>query len=149
MFFWNSLAFSMIQWMLAIWSLIPLPFLNPVCTSWRSPFPYYWNLAWRMLSITLLACEMSATMQYLNILCTRQYRLCVCVRAHAHAHACTLSQSLSSVWLFVTLCTVAHQVPRSWDYPGMNTGVGCHCLLQGIFRILGLNLGLLHLLHCR
>ena len=29
MFFWNSLAFSMIQWILAIWSLVPLPFLNP------------------------------------------------------------------------------------------------------------------------
>ena len=28
MFFWNSLAFSMIQQMLAIWSLVPLPFLN-------------------------------------------------------------------------------------------------------------------------
>ena len=25
MFFWNSLAFSIIQWMLAIWSLVPLP----------------------------------------------------------------------------------------------------------------------------
>ena len=33
MFFWNSLAFSMIQRMLAIWSLIPLPFLNPAWTS--------------------------------------------------------------------------------------------------------------------
>ena len=28
MFFWNSLAFSMIQRMLAIWFLIPPPFLN-------------------------------------------------------------------------------------------------------------------------
>ena len=28
-FFWNSLSFSMIQQMLAIWSLVPLPFLNP------------------------------------------------------------------------------------------------------------------------
>ena len=28
MFFWNSLAFLMIQQMLAIWSLVPLPFLN-------------------------------------------------------------------------------------------------------------------------
>ena len=30
MFFWNSnsLAFSMIQWMLSIWSLLPLPFQN-------------------------------------------------------------------------------------------------------------------------
>ena len=27
MFFWNSLAFSMIHWMLATWSLVPLPFL--------------------------------------------------------------------------------------------------------------------------
>ena len=33
MFFWNSLAFSMIQWMLVIWSLVPLPFLNPAWTS--------------------------------------------------------------------------------------------------------------------
>ena len=32
MFFWNSLAFSMIQQMLAIWSLVPLPFLNPAWT---------------------------------------------------------------------------------------------------------------------
>ena len=29
MFFWNSLAFSMIQRILAIWSLVPLPFLKP------------------------------------------------------------------------------------------------------------------------
>ena len=28
MFFWNSLAFSMIEWMLAIWSLVPLLFLR-------------------------------------------------------------------------------------------------------------------------
>ena len=33
LFFWNSLAFSMIQWMLAIWSLVPLPFLKPTWTS--------------------------------------------------------------------------------------------------------------------
>ena len=33
--------------------------------------------------------------------------------------------------------------------PSKNTGEGCHFLLQGIFRILGLNLSLLCLLHCR
>ena len=33
MFFWNSLAFSMIQQMLANWSLVPLPFLKPPWTS--------------------------------------------------------------------------------------------------------------------
>ena len=32
MFFWNSLAFAMIQWMLAIWSLVPLSFLKPAWT---------------------------------------------------------------------------------------------------------------------
>ena len=34
-----------------------------------------------------------------------------------------------------------------WDFPGKNTGVGCHLLLQGIFPTQGLNLHLLHLLH--
>ena len=33
MFFWNSLAFSVIQRMLAIWSLNLLPFINPAWTS--------------------------------------------------------------------------------------------------------------------
>ena len=60
MFFWNSLAFSMIQQMLAIWSLVPLPFLKPAWTSGSSRFTYCWSLAWRILRITLLACEMSA-----------------------------------------------------------------------------------------
>ena len=32
----------------------------------------------------------------------------------------------------------------SWDSPGKNTGGGCRGLLQGIFPIQGLNLGLLH-----
>ena len=31
-----------------------------------------------------------------------------------------------------------------WDFPGKNTGVGCHFLLQGIFPTQELNLGLLH-----
>ena len=64
MFFWNSLAFSMIQQMLAIWSLVPLPFLNPAWTSGSSWFMYCWSLAWRILSITLLVCEMSAIVQW-------------------------------------------------------------------------------------
>ena len=45
---------------LAIWSLVPLPFLNLVWTSGSSWFMCSWSLAWRILSITLLACEMSA-----------------------------------------------------------------------------------------
>ena len=60
MFFWNSLAFSIIQQMLTIWSLVPLLFLKPAWTSGSSHFMYCWSLAWGILSITLLACEMSA-----------------------------------------------------------------------------------------
>ena len=50
--------------MLAIWSLAPLPFLKPAWTSGSSWFMYCWSLAWRILSITLLACEMSAIVQW-------------------------------------------------------------------------------------
>ena len=61
MFFWNSLAFYMIQLMLAIWSLVPLPYLKPAWTSGSSQFTHCWSLAWRTLSITLLACVATAT----------------------------------------------------------------------------------------
>ena len=54
----------MIQQILAIWSLVPLPFLNSAWTSGSSWFTYCWSLAWRTLSITLLACEMSAIVQW-------------------------------------------------------------------------------------
>ena len=37
----NSLAFSTIQRMLAIGSLVPSPFLNPACTSGSSWLMYY------------------------------------------------------------------------------------------------------------
>ena len=47
-FFWNSLAFSMIHWMLAIWSLVLLLFVSPACTSRSSQFTYYWSLVWRI-----------------------------------------------------------------------------------------------------
>ena len=46
-----------------------------------------------------------------------------------------------------TLCelwTVARQAICPWDFPGKNTGAGCHFLLQGIFPTQRSNLGLLH-----
>ena len=49
--------------MLAIWSLVPLPFLNSACSSGSSQFTYFWSLAWRILNINLLTCEMSTTVQ--------------------------------------------------------------------------------------
>ena len=53
-------GFSMIQQMLTVWSLVPLPFLNPTWTSGSSWFTDCWSLTWRILYVTLLVCEMSA-----------------------------------------------------------------------------------------
>ena len=39
---------------------VPLPFVNPAWWSASSRFQYCWSLAWRILSITLLACDMTA-----------------------------------------------------------------------------------------
>ena len=47
---------------------------------------------------------------------------------------------------FATSWTVVCQAPLSMGFPGKNTGVGCHALLQQIFLSQGLNL---HLLHCQ
>ena len=44
-------------------SLVPLPFPKAAWTSGSSWFMYCWSLAWRVLSITLLACEMRSTVK--------------------------------------------------------------------------------------
>ena len=38
-------------------------------------------------------------------------------------------KSLSRVRLLAAPWTTAQQALRPWDFPGKNTGVGCHCLL--------------------
>ena len=66
MFLWNSLTLFMIQQMLAVCSLVPLPFLNPDWTSGSSWFIYCcWSLAWRILNITLLESKVSSKFCYL------------------------------------------------------------------------------------
>ena len=60
---------------------------------------------------------------------------------------CAVPSCFSSICLFVTLWTVAHQALLSKVYLGKNTAVGCHVLLQGIFSTQGSNLCLLCLLH--
>ena len=50
-FLWNSLAISMIQQMLAIWSLVPLLFLNLAWISGISWFMCCWSLTWRIWSV--------------------------------------------------------------------------------------------------
>ena len=49
--------------------------------------------------------------------------------------------------LFATPWAVAHQAPLPWDFPGKNTEVGCHSLLQGISWPKDWSRISLHLLH--
>ena len=69
--------------------------------------------------------------------------LCVCVCVCAHVLSCGQ--------LFATPWTVARPTPlfAHGNFPGKNTGVGCHFLLQGSLLPQGLNLYFLCLLHWR
>ena len=109
-FSWNSLAFSLIQQMLAIWPLVPLPFLNPACTSGCSQFTSCWSLAWRILSITFLACEVSTTVwQFVHFLVLPffgigmktdllQYGYCWVFQICWHTECSTLTASSFRIW---------------------------------------------------
>ena len=57
--------------MLAIWSLVPLPFLTPAWISESSQFTYCWSLTWRILNITLLssAAAIAKSLQLCPTLC--------------------------------------------------------------------------------
>jgi len=71
-----------------------------------------------------------------------QFMGCMVIAAAAAAAA----SSLSHVPLFATPWIVARPAPLSMgfsSFPGKNTGVGCHFLLQEIFLTQGLNSGLL------
>ena len=59
-------------------------------------------------------------------------------------HFCSYCSVTSHVQLFATPWTVAHQAPLPKDFPGKNTGGGCHFLLQVIFWTQGSNPALLH-----
>ena len=53
-------------------------------------------------------------------------------------------QSLSDVWLSETPWIEATSLLCPWYFPGKNTGVGCHFLLQEIFPTQRLNQRLVH-----
>ena len=88
----NSLAFSMIQYMLAVWSLVPLPFLNPAFISGSSWFTNCWNLAWSILSVIWLAYEMNATVW--------QFELCLACLFFANGMETDLFQYCGHCWVF-------------------------------------------------
>ena len=53
---------------------------------------------------------------------------------HTHTHTHTHTYTAKSLQLCLTLCEPhrrqATRLPRPWDSPGKNTGVGCHFLFQ-------------------
>ena len=60
---------------------------------------------------------------------------------------CLVAKSCPTLWEPLTARTLGKLTARllcTWDFPGKDTGVGCHFLLQGIFLTQGLNLCLLH-----
>ena len=57
-------------------------------------------------------------------------------------HACSVT--LDSLWHHALKST---RLPGPWNFPGKNSGAGCHFLLQGICPTQGLNPSLLCLLH--
>ena len=54
---------------------------------------------------------------------------------------------LRCVWLLWPYGLYSSSLFCSWNFPGNNTGVSCHFLLQGIFLTQRSNLHLLHLWH--
>ena len=77
---------------------------------------------------------------FLGLRCFKPPRLCYFLKQPC-------AQSLSHVRLFATPRAIARQPPLSLEFPGKNTRVGYHFLLQGIFPTQGSNPHLLHLLH--
>ena len=67
--------------------------------------------------------------------------------SHLALGVCMLSRPV------VSNCLQPHALQPTrlcpWDFPGKNTGVGCHFLSRGIFLTQESNLYLLCLLHCR
>ena len=67
------------------------------------------------------------------------------INLHTHTRTgcyCLVTQSCPTLLWPQGLSSTRLLCP--WDFPGKNTGVGCHFLLQGIFLSQGLNLGVLH-----
>ena len=134
MFYWNTLAFLMIQQTLAIWSLFLLPFVNPAWTSGSSQFTYCWSLVWIIFSITLLACDMSATVSSLNFLW--------------HCPSSGLEtdhfQSGSHCWVFqicwhIECSALTASSFRLWD---SSTGIPSHLLALFVMMLLKVHLTL-------
>ena len=111
-----KLSFSVFQLMLAIWPLVPLPFLNPAWTSGSSRFTYYWSLAWRILSITLLVYEWVQLCSSLNTLALPSFGI---------GMKTDLFQSCAPCWVFQFCWHIENKIltPSSFRIWNSSTGI--------------------------
>ena len=132
MFLWNSLTFSMIQRMLAIWSLVPLPFLNPAWNSGSSRFMYCWSLMWKILSITSLACVQFSRSVVSNSLWPHELQHarppCLSPTPRIYPNSCPLSQwchpAISSSVVPFSSCHQSFPAPWSFQMSQLLTSGG-------------------------
>ena len=128
MFIWNPLAFSVIQRLLAIWSLFPLPFLNPAWTSGSSWITYSRSLAWRILSITLLA-----MMRWVQ-LCSSLSILCHCLSLELEWKQ--LFQSCSHCWVFQICWHIECSTFTTSSFRIWNSSTGIPSLPLALFVVM-------------
>ena len=55
-----------------------------------------------------------------------------CVLIGWQLHRCMCAQSLSHGWLFGTPWTEPTRLLCPWNFPGKNTGVGCHIVIKNL-----------------
>ena len=123
-FFGNSLAFSMIQQMLAIWSLVPLLFLNPGWTSGSSWVHIMLKLSLEDLNITLLEWEMSAIVWFNHSL--ELPILGIWVRID-------LFQSCGHCWVFQICWHIECSTSLASSFRILNSSAGIPSLPQTVF----------------
>ena len=79
---------------------------------------------------------------YLQILFSWIQKILRKSQTHTHRHSCACM--ISCVWLLWPHRLQPVRLYFLWKFPGKDTGVGCHFLLQRIFPTQGSNLRLLH-----
>ena len=102
--------------MLAILSVVPLPFLSPACTLGNSWSVYCWNLAWSILRITLLACEMSTIIW--------QFEHSLALPFFGIGMKTDLFQSCGHCWVFQICCHIECNTLTVSSFRIWNSSVG-------------------------
>ena len=132
MFFWNSLAFSMIQRVLAVWSLVPPLPQSPKCTSVSSQ------------STLVKPSSKDFKRNLANLANMWNEHNCDSLNIRCHCPSLGLKWKLTfsspvatavvvAVWLLQPSGLEPARLLSPWYFPGKSTGMGCHFLLQGIF----------------